>query len=177
MVWEGLKDLGQIFARPNYDVPVTSLPMNQPVEPSQPQTPSATQTTDTIQVTPPVNPDALAPWDTFDNCRHNVRALCDLMGLTEQQKNDLSSTVHCESNYNPQCVHPNIVNGKTVSTDYGICQVNDFYHIGAGKDFPSSDYVLNNPEMCIRWMCKEWLAGNANMWVCHLRNLQVYYSS
>jgi hypothetical protein len=128
-------------------------------------------------VVSPANVDTLVPWTGTENCRHNVRVLCDLEGLTEQQKDDLSATVHCESNYNPACVHPNIVNGKTASTDYGICQINDYWHIGEGKDFPSSDYVLQNPDACVRWMCQQWKAGNANAWVCHLKGLYLNYSS
>ena len=124
-----------------------------------------------------MNPDALLPWDTADNCRHNVRAICDLEGLTEVQKDNLSKTIHCESNYNPACVHPNTFNGKVSTTDYGICQINDYWHIGPGKDFPSSEYVLQNPEACVRWMCNQWKAGNANAWVCHSKGLFNNYSA
>lgn len=124
----------------------------------------------------PKNPDALLMWNNAQNCRHNVRAICDLEGLNEQQKNDLSGTIHCESNYNPNCVHPNVVNGITTSTDYGICQINDYFHIGIGKDFPSVEYVLQNPEACVRWMCKQWLAGNGRLWVCYLKNIYTHYT-
>jgi hypothetical protein len=128
-------------------------------------------------VVSPASVDTLVPWTGKENCRHNVRVLCDLEGLTEAQKDDLSSTVNCESGYNPACVHPNIVNGKVASTDYGIAQINDYYHIGEGKDFPSSEYVLQNPEADIRWMCKQWLAGNGRLWVCKLKNMNISYSS
>lgn len=132
---------------------------------------------ETESVPPVVNVDTLVAWTGQENCRHNVRVLCDLEGLTVAQKDDLSSTVHCESDYNPKCVHPNVVNGKTASTDYGICQINDYFHIGEGKDFPSVEYVLDNPEACVRWMCKQWLAGNGRLWVCKLRNLNSNYTS
>ncbi len=125
---------------------------------------------------PPQNVDVLGPWDTKENCRKNVRVVCDLMGMTEQQKDDISKTVHCESDYNPNCVHPNYVNGQISSTDYGIAQVNSYWHIGPAKDFPSAEYVIANPEECIRWMCKNWTTG-ANMWVCHLRGMYEHYSA
>lgn len=98
-----------------------------------------------------------------------------IKGVTGTLADDLYKTVHCESNFNPRCVHPNIVNGKTVSTDYGICQINDYYHIGPGKDFPSVDYVLTNPEACVRWMAQMFKAGKADMWVCHLRGMFKFY--
>lgn len=124
------------------------------------------------------NPDALfADWSIKENARHNVRAICDQEELTEQQKNDLSKTVHCESNYEISIVHPNIVNGIVTSTDYGIAQINDYWHIGLGKDFPSSQYVLENPEACIRWMARQWKAGNAKAWVCYLKGMYENYSS
>jgi C-type lysozyme/alpha-lactalbumin family len=116
-------------------------------------------------------------WDTPANVRHSVRAICDEEGLTVDQKNALSSTVHCESDYNPKAIHPNVVSGKVGSTDYGLCQINDYWHIGPGKDFPSKDFVLDNPEKCVRWMCRQWLAGNANAWVCHLKGLYENYAA
>ncbi len=140
--------IGTLFSRPE---DIKSNSMNLPDEP----------------ISPPIT---LAPprylWDTKDNCRHSVRVICDEEGLTVQQKNNLSATVH-----------PNIVNGKTSSTDFGIAQINDYWHIGVGKDFPSSDYVLNNPEACIRWMCRQFKADNAKAWVCYGRGLFHNYSS
>lgn len=121
--------------------------------------------------------DTLVAWTGPENCRHNVRVLCDLEGLNEKQKEDLSATVHCESNYNPACIHPNVVNGKVSSTDYGIAQINDYWHIGEGKDFPSSEYILQNPEAVIRWMCKQWLAGYGRAWVCYNKGMYNSYSS
>lgn len=123
--------------------------------------------------TPPPAPKYL--WDTPANVRHSVRVICDEMGLTVEQKNDLCATVACESGFNPKCIHNNIVQGRVTSTDYGIAQVNDFWHIGPGKDFPSVDYVLNNPEACIRWMCKQWKAGHARLWVCYAKNMYQQY--
>lgn len=118
-------------------------------------------------------------WDTVEKARHNVRAICDQEGLDLRLKNELCATVGAESGWQsyylsgPQKGKPVIKenrspNGKVWSTDYGIAQVNSHYHIGPSKSFPSSKYVLDNPEAVIRWMCKQWKAGNANWWVAHL---------
>ena len=159
-----------IFPPAQYDFSPSKLFMNTPIVPVPPQNAPAT---------PPVpSIDTLIPdWTNHANARHNVRVLCDLEGLTEKQKNDLSQTVHCESNYNIECVHPNIVNGQVSSTDYGICQINDYWHIGTGKDFPSVAFVMANPEATVRFMCKQFKAGNARAWVCYLKNMYLNYSS
>lgn len=127
--------------------------------------------------TPPQNPDALFPWTSIENNRHNVRALCDLAGLSESDKNLISQVIHCESNYNPACVHPNIVNGVTTSTDYGICQINDYFHIGPGKDFETVQEVLDNPEADVNWMIRMFKAGELKLWVCFLKGMYEQYSS
>lgn len=149
-------------------------------EPAEAVMDETNQTTDTTVTSTAANVppnDTMVPWTGKENCRHNVRVLCDLEGLTEQQKDDLSSTVNCESGYNPACIHPNIVNGKVASTDYGICAINDFWHIGEGKDFISTEYVLANPAECIKWMISQWKSGNGRLWVCWLKNLSENYSS
>jgi hypothetical protein len=165
MKW--LLDLINWFTNPRTAMEPQNAPQPTPqpepvAQPSEPVTPVVAQN--------------LLLWDTFENRRHSVRVICDEEGLTWQQKQDLSATVHCESDYNPACVHPNIVNGKVSSTDYGIAQINDYWHIGPGKDFPSKEYVLENPEACIRWMCRQWKAGNARAWVCYLKGLSTHYT-
>lgn len=129
-------------------------------------------------VQPPPEPTELK-WDTPENARHSVRVICDEEGLSPGQKNLMSSVIHCESGYDVNCVHPNKspTTGKVMSTDYGICQINDFYHIGPNKDFPTVDYVMHNPAACVRWMCKMVLAGKINLWVCYSRNLYKQYSA
>jgi hypothetical protein len=152
-----------------------------------------------VTTMPENNVDTLVPWTGKENCRHNVRVLCDLEGLTVAQKEDMSSTVNCESGYNPnicnlnftdgttaECLYPDIQSAiashvaqgkKVASIDYGIAQINDYYHIGEGKDFSSAEAVIQNPEPVIRWMAKQWIAGNGRLWVCKLRNMNVNYSS
>lgn len=132
----------------------------------------------TIQsTTPPVNSPYNAPqslkidekqvntgsllWNNKENSRHSVRVICDEEGLAVQDKNDLCATIGAESEWNPKAVGKKNFDG---TRDYGIVQVNTRYWIGEGKLFPSTDYVLNHPAECVRWMCKEWKKGNKNWW-------------
>jgi len=134
--------------------------------------------------TPPITPqnaptEVLPPkydWSTPDTVRQSIRVICDEEGLTVKQKNNLSATVHCESGYK-NLIHPNMVNGKVSTTDFGYFMINDWWHIGPGKDFPSTDYVMNNPEVVCRWMCRQWKAGNAKAWVCFSKGLYLNYTA
>lgn len=137
----------------------------------------------------PVDPDSIVyAWDTPAHCYHNTRVLCDKAGLTLAQKNVLSACVYQESNFlvNPK---PNTnkdpKTGLVWSTDYGIVQINDYFHIGPGKDFPSVAYVLANPGACVQYMVgiyastgalepwasytsgayEKWLAPDSPMWL------------
>lgn len=117
-----------------------------------------------IEVIPVVVIEDVTPkyqWGTKEEARHSVRVICDEELLTTWDKNDLCATVGAESNWNPRAIGKKNGDG---STDYGICQINDHYWIGKGKQFPSTDYVLENPEACIRWMCRQWKMGNKNWW-------------
>ena len=116
-------------------------------------------------------------WDTVEHARHSVRVICDEEGLTVQDKNDLCATVGAESGWQsyylsgPKKGLPVKFENKkgdlVWSTDWGICQINTYYHIGLGKTFPDYQYVLDNPELCIRWMCKQWKAGHADWWIAY----------
>jgi hypothetical protein len=110
-------------------------------------------------------------WSTPIAARHSVRLICDEEGLTVKQKNELCATVQCESGFNPKTVHPNIKNGKVSSTDYGICQWNDYYH---GKEI-SPDEAVNNPEKAVRLMCAYWKRGQERLWECYKQNLYQKY--
>jgi hypothetical protein len=133
-------------------------------------------------------------WSTAEAARHSTRLICDEEGLPlardikvngklYQLKDILCACIMQESRFknfkkdgSPQrndnysiiehkqqdgsITHERILS----STDWGIVQVNDRWHIGAGKDFPSVEYVLANPEECVRWMARLFKAGNANLW-------------
>lgn len=125
-----------------------------------------------------MNPDILLPdWSIKEAAHHNVRVLCDLEGLTFEQKQVLTACVMVESGFDINAIHYNKDGaGKITSTDFGIVQVNDYWHIGAGKDFPSSEYVLSHPEECVRWMCQYYKQhGDLNAWVSFSAGLYKQY--
>lgn len=133
---------------------------------------------------PQSNPDALLPWDNVPGSeanRHNVRAICDLEGLTYTQKEVLAACVKVESDFETQIVHPNFAFNSEgmkylASTDYGICQINDFWHIGPTKEFPSSEFVLANPEACVQFMARYYKAhGHLNAWVSYTSKAYLKY--
>ncbi len=146
-----------------------------------------------IPVLPIINPIMPLLWDTPQHAWHATRVMCDNAGLTFTQKNILCACVYQESGFltNPK---PNQnkdpKTGQVWSTDYGIVQVNDHFHIGIGKDFPSVEYVIDNPDKCIQWMIdtykktgslqpwssfstgayKKWLPLTSKMWELAVSN-------
>lgn len=115
----------------------------------------------------PTNPDS-GPllWDTPQHCYHAVRVLCDLAGLSLNQKNILCACIYQESQFHTQAKHENLnADGTVSSTDWGICQINDYFHIApTGTPFASVADVLNNPEVDVRWMINCYLSGEIIMW-------------
>jgi len=162
-----------------------------PEVPSEPDTPAPIAPAPEAVPAPVEKPSdyltTIVPWTSKKANFHNVRVICDQEGLTLVQKNTLCACVYQESRFltNPT---PNKnrdpETGEVWSTDYGIVQVNDHYNIGPGMPFPSVQYVLDNPEACVRWMAKhlkrtsglslwaswtsgvyrEWLAKDSPMW-------------
>lgn len=108
-------------------------------------------------------------WSNPKTIRHSIRILCDIEGLSYKDKNDLCATIQAESNFNLYAKNENKKNGKLLSTDWGLCQINDYWNIGVGKPFPSVDFVLNNPEKVVRWMIGEWKKGenSKNKWIAY----------
>lgn len=126
-------------------------------------------------------------FDTPQNAEHSVRLICDAEALTWDQKNEVTGTIWGESRFKnfkedgTPVVHLNYeqrIDGTFIldehgnkilsSTDYGLCQINDRYHIGVGKDFPSVDYVMQNPRKVVEWMITMYKAGKINLWDAHL---------
>lgn len=109
--------------------------------------------------TQPITPSRY-DWDTPTLARHSVRVICDEEGLTVEQKDTMCATIGAESGWKTSAVNYNKKNGKVVSTDYGICQWNDYYH---GKEI-SPDEAVNNPEKAVRLMCAYWKRGQRDLW-------------
>lgn len=115
-------------------------------------------------------------WADKAHARHNVRAICDLEGLTLDQKNTLTATLAVESGFDTHATHPNYAFHASgvrylASTDFGICQWNDFYH---GKEI-TPDEALNNPDKAVRLMCQYWKKGLMSQWVAYSSGLYKHY--
>lgn len=110
--------------------------------------------------------ETLTPWISPKNNYHNTRVLCDQAGLTVDQKNLICACIFQESRFNIDAInHNKDSQGNILSTDYSLIQVNDFYHIGMGKDFPNVAYVLANPDKQVEWMIHMYEIGLLKQWV------------
>lgn len=111
------------------------------------------------------SPESALLWDTPANVRHSVRVLCDNSNLPVADKNIVCAVIEAESGFNNNAINLNKnTQGVVTSTDYGICQINDHYHIGPGKDFVSVDYVLTHEQEVVEWMIGLYKAGKINLW-------------
>lgn len=119
----------------------------------------------------PEPPKMAQPQPKIETMQEMVLRVCKEKKLTKQQTNDVYNTIRCESQFKNTAVNQNKLNGKVLSTDYGICQINDYYHIGVGKSFPSVDFVKQNPDKVVAWMCDMAKAGKLKLWVCYSKNL------
>ena len=117
------------------------------------------------EVLPPVVP--AYKWDTKENSRHSVRVICDEMGLMWNEKNLITACIQQESQFDNNAVGKNIKNGVVLSTDWGICQINDFYHVGPGKRWSSVAQIVDNPDKAVRWMIQMYKQGNLKLWVSY----------
>lgn len=125
---------------------------NAPVAPVLPPTPTV----------PPTVPESEVPtlkWDNPKAAYHSVRVMCDEAGLSLADKNLLCSVIYQESQFDNRAIGDN-----GTSKDFGICQINDYWNIGAGKPFPSVDYVIAHPEECVAFLIKMFKAGKLYLW-------------
>lgn len=134
-------------------------PVSPPVPPSAPLPPKPI-TMPTIGVT-----DLYDDWSKPKNAYHNVRVLCDRANLSLDEKNLICACVYQESTFLNSAINRNKDKaGNVTSTDWGIAQVNDYFHIGKGKDFPIVEYVVNNPQHVIEWMIGMYKQGQLYQW-------------
>lgn len=116
--------------------------------------------------TPPQTPKYL--FDTPQNARHSVRVLCDEANLSLYNKNVITACIEQESAFKNTAVnHNRDKNGKVLSTDWGICQINDYYHTGVGRAFKNAEDIVNNPEKAVRFMISMLKAGKIKLWVSY----------
>lgn len=137
------------------------------IQPRKPVMPEET-TPDPV----PTSIDTLLPWNTTKSLSHenwhNVRVLCDLEGLSPELKEELCATVWGESEFNVNAHNYNYAFNSAgakylSSTDFGICQWNDWFH---GKEISPTD-AIGNPEKAVRLMCQYFLEGRQDQWCAH----------
>lgn len=119
---------------------------------------------------PSTFPEALL-WDTPPHAFHSLRVKCDRAGTGWILKDTITACVYQESNfYNRNLSGSPIKNenknkaGIVTSIDWGMFQINDFYHIGPGKDFPSVAYVIDNPDKMADFMIACAMRGQLKLW-------------
>ena len=100
-------------------------------------------------------------WNTPADACHSFRTICDEVGLSVNEKNMLAKVLNCESGFNIKAINKN--NDARKSTDYGICQYNDFWY----ADLITPEEALNDPEMAVRLYIDEYKAGRLKNWVCY----------
>lgn len=156
---------------------IEKLDVSQPEEQSPP-IPIITQPKPIFTPMPvETNPDSITyPWDSPQHNYHNARVICDNLGLTVNEKNLICACIYQESqfmNFHPDGTpvkHENLnKNGTLSTTDWGIVQINDWFHIAPnGSPFASVAAVLARPEDCVTYMVKQYLAGRLSMWDSYL---------
>ena len=146
--------LGILAAKPTVVSVEQSKPVDVPIPPVEP--------------VPPTQTNIEGQWNTPELARHSLRVICDEMGLTFDEKELITACIYQESRFNNNAKGYNKDHtGQIVSTDWGIVQVNDFYHIGKGKYWSSVDQVLNNPDKAVKWMISLYKQGKLNLWVSY----------
>lgn len=144
-----LKLLSWLFSPSYQPVPAPIMPQDAPKVPNPMPVPPKT-----------VN------WSKPSEAYHATRVLCDEAGLTVDEKNLICACLYQESQFHNSAINRNKnAAGTVLSTDWGLAQVNDHYHIGPHKDFPTVDYVVQNPAEVIKWMISMYQHGLLKQWV------------
>ena len=101
-------------------------------------------------------------WSNIGAIKASIRKICKEEGLGLEQTDTLVATIGGESQYvlNAKCLNKNS-KGVVVSTDWGLCQWNDYWH---GKEI-SPEEAVNNPEKAVRLMCAYWKRDQRNLWI------------
>lgn len=146
-----------------------------------PTPPPIVEPATTTPVTEPPMATTTLQWDTRENIIHSIRVIADEEGLPlartvniggklYQLKDTLQATIQGESDFNLNAINRNYAfkaNGEKyiASTDYGLCQWNDFYH----KNEITPDEALHNPEKACRLMARYWKQGEKyrRQWIAY----------
>lgn len=119
--------------------------------------------------TPPVPVKEVPDWFTPKGAYRATRVMCDEMGLTFAQKEIVCACIYQESQFDNKAVCLNRDrSGRVWSKDLGLVQVNNYFHCGKGKHFPSEQYVLDNPGEAVKWMIETMKkTGRLQPWVSY----------
>ena len=118
------------------------------------------------EVNVPVEANSGLLWATPKQAWHSVRVLCDEEGLSKSEKDLICAVIYQESEFKNGAVCRNKdKKGNILSSDWGICQINDYWHCGKGKTFPNAEYVVANPEEAVKFMLKMYRLGLLKLWV------------
>lgn len=157
--------LSDMFPRPAYDQDPASLPMNQDVPTPPTMPPHAT-----------LPPETTYLWDSPANARHSIRVICDELGLTVFEKNLITACIQQESGFKNTAIGQNRDKaGKLLSTDWGICQINDYWNVGIGKRWSSVEQIVKNPDKAVKWMIEMYRQGHLNLWVSYSSKAYLKY--
>lgn len=120
-------------------------------------------------------------WDTRENIIHSIRLIADqeglplghdvlINGMYYQLKDTLQATIEGESGFDLNAINRNYafhLDGTkyVASTDYGLCQWNDYYH----KNEITPDESLHDPEKACRLMARYWKIDEAHrrQWIAY----------
>lgn len=155
--------------RPNEEAPgAPDLPPKRPQDETLPPEPPIPAPEPENAPESVLKPPPKLNFSTPKTAYHSVRVLCDEAGLTLQEKNLLCAVIFQESRFDNRALNRNKdASGRVRSTDFGIAQINDYWHIGPLKTFPSVDYVLKNPDKVVQWMIRQYKAGRLHLWVAY----------
>ena len=122
-----------------------------------------------VPVEPPSAPPSPAiSFITPKDAYHAVRVLCDEEGLTLSDKNTICACIFQESQFSNLAVHENKnAAGVVLSTDFGICQINDYWHVKKYHDFASAQDIVANPTKAVVFMIDALKHGTLKQWVSY----------
>jgi len=107
-------------------------------------------------------------WTTQKQAWHSVRVICDRLGLSYEDKNLICACIYQESRFFNTAINRNKnKKGEVTSTDWGICQINDYFQVGPGKPFTSADDIVQNPEKAVKFMIAMFNVNELKLWVSY----------
>jgi hypothetical protein len=92
---------------------------------------------------------------------NEVRRVCKDENMPDNLTQEVLCTIAAESYFSIDAIFKN----KNGTEDLGLCQYNTYWYIGKGKPIPDRETALNDPEFCVRVMCRQFKRGNQKDWI------------